>query len=597
MQKLSRRAFLRRAALAGSAGIALHAGWRYHIALAADAVVYKLRILHTNDHHARIEPHVLGIRNPPNPSFTRSMGGVARRKTLIDQLRAGAAPDDNLLLLDAGDIFQGTLYFTQYNGQADLDFYNDMHYDAVTVGNHEFDRGQGVLKAFVTGANFPMLTANVDVQPSAELAGAMASTAYAVPGRIGKRLLLTKGGRKIGLFGLTPATTGVMSNPGPGVSFNANLVAIAQAEVDALRQAGASHVIGLTHVGFTVDCQLAAQVRGLNAIFGGHSHTPLFPEPNVIPIALDSDGLYPTLIRDPDGKNVPVTTSWKWGTWLGDLTLGFNSAGDIAALSGVIRPVWAGGLGTPARALVAGEGAEVLPDPAFQSRIDTIYKPPITQLQATLVGKAAVLLDGGRASVRNGETNLGNLITGIMLQVAQPLGGQLALLNSGSIGKSILAGDVSMAEVFEALPFENTIACVDLSGTQLLQALENAVSYINVVSPANSAGRFAQVSGLRFMWSLDLPVGKRILSAQVQAGGSFAPLDPANMYRVVTNDFLLAGGDGYTMLTHGTNKYDTGLNVTDALIEYFKRNSPVSAAVDGRIALAKRMLLPLIMRT
>lgn len=596
MPKLSRRDFLRRIALAGSVGIATQAGRRYHVALADDPVVYKLRILHTNDHHARIEPHTMGIHNAPNPPLTRSIGGVARRKTLIDQVRAGAAPNENVLLLDAGDIFQGTLYFTQYNGLADLYFYNGMGYDAVAVGNHEFDRGQSVLKAFVLGANFPMLTANLTVQPGVELAGAMAPTAFAVPGRIGKRLLISRGGKMIGLFGLTPASTAVLSNPGAGVTFESNLVAIAQAEVDALRQAGASYVIGLTHVGYSVDCQLAAQVRGLNAIIGGHSHTPLFPEPNIIPIALESDGLYPTPVKNPDNKYVFVATSWKWGTWLGDMTLGFNAAGEISTLSGIIRPVWAGGLGSPARALVEGEKPEIAPDPVFQSRIDTIYKPPLLLLQAAIIGKSAVLLDGDRASVRNRETNLGNLVAGIMLQVAQPEGGQLAIMNSGGIGKSIAAGDVSMAEVFEALPYENTIACVDLTGEQIKQALENAVSFINPLSPGNSAGRFAQVSGLRFVWGPELPVGKRILSASVKAGADFAPVDPAATYRVVTNDFLLGGGDGYAMIAQGQNKTDTGLPLTDALVDYFEANSPVTASVDDRIALTKRVLLPLVTR-
>lgn len=597
MQKISRRAFFRCAVLAG--GISL-ASWHYHVALADDPVVYKLRILHTNDHHARIEPHTLGIRSTANPPLTRSLGGVARRKTLIDQIRA-AAPNENILLLDAGDIFQGTLYFSQYNGLADLYFYNNMHYDAVAVGNHEFDRGQGVLKTFILGANFPMLTANVDIQPDAELAVALAPDAFAVPGRLGKRLLLSKSGRSIGLFGLTPASTAVLSNPGAGISFGANLAAIAQAEVDALRQAGATYVIGLTHVGFSNDCLLAAQVRGLNAIVGGHSHSVLFPTPNVLPLALDAGDVYPTLIRNPEDKNVVVTTSWKWGTWLGDITLGFNAGGEITTLSGVIRPLWAGGLGLPPRALVAGEEAEIAPDAAFQSRIDTLYKPPITQLQATIIGKAAVQLDGDRASVRNRETNLGDLLAGLMLNVEQAEGGQLVIVNSGSIGKSIFAGDVSMAAIFEALPYENTIAHVDLTGAQLLQVLENGVGHINVQSPANSAGRFPQVCGLRFVWMPDLPAGRRILSVSVQApsgwgqaGNQFVPLDLSATYRVVTNDFVLSGGDGYTIFTQGQNKYDTGLNVTDALIDYFKTRSPVSAQTDGRIATALRNLLPLI---
>ncbi len=585
---------------------------QYKIALGAGPIAYKLRILHTNDHHARMVPVTLTLRNTPDPDITREFGGVARRKTLIDQVRASAAADDNVLLLDAGDVFQGTLYFTQFSGQADLFCYNAMGYDAVTLGNHEFDKGQAPLKEFILGANFPVLSANLVVQPPAVLVDALAPTDVAVAGRLGKRLIVAKGGKNIGIFGLTPPKTGILSNVGIGVLFGATLTSIAQAQVDALKAEGANYIIGLTHIGYSADLQLAAQVRGLNVIIGGHSHTPLLPTTNPPhPVGTEPEDAYPTLVKDPDGKDVVVTTAWKWGKWLGDITLGFDAASALVEIGGVIWPVWAGGLGTPPRALLSGEGAEITPDAALQTQIDTVYKPPLAQLQATVVGRATVLLDGERANVCNRETNLGNLITDIMLNKMRLDGGQIALINAGSIRKSIPAGDITLARVLEVLPYDHTIVHVDLTGAQILQALENAVSQVNLQNPGSSAGRFAQVSGLRFTWAANRPVGKRILKAEVQstslrsadtnasAGAEpaftlFTRIDPTATYSVITNNFMLSGGDEYLVFAQGTNAYDTGFILADLLSEHINANTPVSAFVEGRITIANSIYLPWI---
>lgn len=605
-QNITRRSFLRRATLAIGATLYAHINGRYKIALGAGPVAYKLRILHTNDHHSWIEPTNVTLREGTDtePSIRRDFGGVARRKTLIDQLRTTAAPDENILLLDTGDVFQGTLYFTQYNGQADLFFYNGMSYDAVIVGNHEFDKGQVPIRDFIIGANFPLLSANINVLPTAVLASALAPTDVAVAGKLGKRLIIAKGTKKIGIFGLTPPKTAALSNVGADVSFSSNLATIAQAQVDALKAEGAHFIVGLTHVGYAVDLQLAAQVRGIDIIVGGHSHTPLLPTNNTALLGTNPDGIYPTIITDPDGKVVVVTTVWKWGRWLGDITLGFSAEGSLSQINGVIRPVWAGGLGNPNRSLLTGEEAEIPPDPVFQTQIDTVYKPPLLELQAKVIGRTSVLLDGDRINVRNRETNLGNLIADVMLQKAQLDGGQIAIMNSSGISKSIPVGDITLARVIEALQFDNTLARVDLTGAQILAVLENAVSQVDFQNPNNSSGRFVQVSGLRFTWATRPPTGSRILSVMVQslsvAGSraragiksSLTPIDLNATYRVITSNFMLGGGDGYTILTQGQNKYDTGILLVDMLSDYLSANSPVSASIEGRIKVGGEIYLP-----
>ncbi len=609
-QKFSRRAFLRRT-LAGGAVLTVFANGHYRIAIGQAPVVYRLRILHTNDHHARIEPANVTLQTAPT-TVTRNFGGMARRKTLIDQLRA--TPDaDDLLLLDAGDIFQGTLYFNLYNGVADKSFYNQLNYDAVAVGNHEFDRGQTTLRDFINGItgqtppnppiNFPMLSANVNVDASAPLAAALAPTDVAVPGKLGKRIIINKGGgssRNIGLFGLTPPDTGILSNPGAGVTFGTDLIAIAQAQVDALKAAGAQHIIALTHVGYPVDRQIAQGVRGIDVIVGGHSHTPLLPTTNPpSPVGVASQGPYPTIEKDPDNKDVVIVTDWEWGKWLGDITVGFDATGAVSVISGVIRPVWADGLGSPPRALLPGEGPEITPDAAFQNEITTVWKPGVDALSGQVIGSTAVLLDGERANIRNRETNLGNLIADAMLERTRPAGAQICITNGGGIRTSIpgptgseQTAPITVGQVLTVLPFGNTLALVTLTGAQVIAALENGVSQVNLANPSASAGRFPQVAGLRFVWDPSKPANSRIVSVFVQTTTStngtqntstFVPIDPTATYRLVTNNFMLTGGDGYSVFAQGTNPLDTGLIMADEVQNYITANSPINRGVEGRI--------------
>ncbi len=583
MQKISRRAFLRGTVMLGGGAVLTVVGDRYRIAMSAGPTAYRVRIVHTNDTHARIEPATVQIgATSAGVAINRDFGGVARRKTLIDQIRA--ATTDDLLLLDAGDVFQGTLYFNQFNGLADLFFFNGLAYDAMAVGNHEFDQGQSALLAFVNGASFPVLSANIGVDPAAVLAPAVSVTPLTGAGKLGPRTIVTKAsGKKIGIFGLTPPDTGILSNAGIGVTFNANVVAVAQAQVDALKIEGADYIIGLTHVGYDLDKAIAAGVRGINVIIGGHSHTPLQTAANAtLPLGIASAGPYPTVIQDPDGKDVVVCTDWEWGKWLGDMTVGFDAAGAISEITGVIRPVWAGGLGT--RALLPGEQPEIVADATFQAKIDTDYKPAIVALQSAVIGSASVSLDGERANVRNKETNLGDLIAETMLARTLTDGANVAITNGGGIRASIAAGQVTVGSVLLVLPFGNTIALTTITGAQLLAAIENGLSQINFVTPSGSAGRFPQVAGLRFSYNPNFAVGARVTVLEIaQPGGGWVAVNPAASYRVATNNFMLTGGDGYATFAAGSNKVDTGYVMADVLADYFRANSPVTKATDGRI--------------
>lgn len=496
---------------------------------------FTLHILHTNDHHAHLEAI----------DFNKEeLGGIVRRKTLIDKIRAeNAKTKEPLLLLDAGDIFQGTLYFNRYLGQADLSFYNDLGYNLATLGNHEFDRGQQVLADFIRKAKFPLISANIQVAPTSPLAN-----------KIKPWTVLQLNGEKIGIFGLTTEKTAILSNPGDGITFTDPINAAKNA-VTALTSQNVNKIIALTHIGIQADQKLAQQVDGIDIIVGGHSHTPLGNMPGAtVP--------YPIVEKSPNGKEVLIVTDWEWGKYLGDIHVRFDSRGDVISWQGSPTPV----------------SQEIAPDSAFKQKLEQ-FAAPIQALRQKVIGKTVVTLDGDRAKIRTQETNLGNLIADAILDKTRPDGAQIVIINGGGIRSSIPIGDITVGNVLEVLPFGNTIARLDLTGVQLREALENGVSKIE-----NGEGRFPQVAGLRFELNPQAPPGKRILSIQVQnADGNYQPLDTKATYRVITNNFLLNGGDGYEVFKSGKNQIDTGFLLADVVMDYITSRSPINQQLDQRI--------------
>jgi len=312
-----------------------------------------------------------------------TLGGIAQRQTLVNQLRReSASADEPLLLLSAGDIFQGTLYFNQYLGQADLDFYNAMQYNAATIGNHEFDRGQQVLADFIAGAEFPMVSANIEVDESSPLAG-----------KIKPWVILKLKGEKVGIFGLTTEETSILSNPGAGVRFTNHIQAAKQA-VRELTSQGVNKIIALTHIGFPRDLELASQVDSIDVVVGGHSHTPLG---NIS----GATHPYPVVAKTPDGSPVLIVTDWEWGKYLGDLHLTFDCAARTLRERAGKLTDWAG------KPHIVD--ATIPPDPAFQAKLVT-YAEPLQELQQQVIGQTLVKLEGDRARIRTSETNLGNLV-------------------------------------------------------------------------------------------------------------------------------------------------------------------------------------------
>ncbi|MGB0263018.1 MAG: metallophosphoesterase, partial [Henriciella sp.] len=214
---------------------------------------YTLTILHTNDFHARFEPisqYDSGCSVEDNENG-ECFGGSARLMTAIGEARARSG---NHILVDGGDQFQGTLFYTYYKGRLAAEVMNQMGYDAMTVGNHEFDDGPETLRGFVDAVSFPVLMSNSDISNEPLLSD-----------KIQKSVIIERGGERLGLIGLTPQDTDELASPGPNISFTDPVMAV-QGEVDRLTADGVNKIIVLSHSGYNIDIRIAENTNGVDVI-------------------------------------------------------------------------------------------------------------------------------------------------------------------------------------------------------------------------------------------------------------------------------------------------------------------------------------------
>lgn len=526
---------------------------------------FELNILHTNDVHARVDEYNRnGARcTPADSSAGLCIGGAPRLATAVQNAR-NAYP--NVILLDAGDQFQGTLFFNVFKGDVLTETMNYIGYDAMALGNHEFDDGPATLASFINGANFPVLSANTDTSNEPILNGLVLP--YTV---------ITVTGEPIGIIGITTPDTSNISSPGPNITFTAPITSL-QTAADALTAQGVTKIIALTHADYAVDLTLAAQVSGVDVIVGGHSHSFLYNPASPISFAnptfpqfgpLLPAGEYPTVVTSASGDPVLVVTAYQWGTFLGNLNVVFDLDGVVNSYNG--NPIYL--------------GAGTTKDATLDAMLEP-YREAIAGIIATQVGTTTVDLPinvGGQQVCRLGECLLGNLVADAMLwkanEVEPSANYQIAFQNGGGLRAPIISGTVSMGDVLETLPFGNAIATFELQGTYVKAALENGMR----TYPAANGG-FAQVSGLRYQFDPTQPVGSRVVDVDVWNGSGWDPLDLDAMYKVVTNDFMRRGGDNYLMFRdHAVNPYDFGPALDEALADYFQTFSPVTPVIEGRI--------------
>jgi 5'-nucleotidase / UDP-sugar diphosphatase len=500
-----------------------------------------ITILHTNDHHGRFWKNGDGEY------------GLAARKTLIDGIRAEvAAQGGHSLLLDGGDVNTGVPESDLQDAEPDFRGMSLLRYDAMAVGNHEFDKPLAVLEKQRGWAAFPMLAANI----------------YKDGQRLFKPYTTFKlGGVRVAVLGLTTDDTWKLANPDnlKGIEFR-KPADEARALMPELK-GQAEVVIAATHMGHYAngqsgsnspgDVEMARTVSGFDLIVGGHSQNPVCMKAENV-----ADAAYvPGTACQPDRQNGAwIVQAHEWGKYVGRADFAYRN-GEFKLLKYQLIPVnlkktVTGADGKPAKQVYTAAIAE-------DAQMLALLKPYQDVGQVALgrkVGSSDAPLNGDRVAVRQQATELGVLAGMAMMARAQA---DVAVLNSGGIRDSLPAGDITYKDVLKVFPFGSTLVSVKLSGTELL-------AYLNAAAAMKpGAGAFAQFAGVQL----------RIENGAVkEARIKDQPIDPAASYVLAVNSFMAAGGDGYPKLKDRAGYVDTGFVDADMLKAYISARSPLKAA-------------------
>ncbi len=426
----------------------------------------------------------------------------------------------NLLLLDAGDATQGNNLVTLSKGENAIKVMNAMKYDAMTAGNHEFDYGKERLEELAEMANFPILVANVKKEDDSDF--------------LTKYIIKEIDGIKVGIFGLATPETTYKSHPKntEGLTF-VDPVEAAEEMVKEL-EGKTDIIVALAHLGTEgeeTSIKVAEDVEGIDIIIDGHSHT------------IENRDINGTLLAQTGEKTKSL---------------------------GIIEITFDDGVKSKTSTLFTKEeAADIEEDAAIKAIIDEVMTVN-EKIEAEVVASSPMVLDGERENVRTGETNLGNLITEAMLDIS---GADVALTNGGGIRASIDAGDVTKGEVLTVLPYGNTVTAIEVTGADIKAAIENGID-----TYPEAKGAFPHIAGMTVTFDATKEVGNRVVEIKV-AG---EPLDEAKTYKLVTNDFIAAGGDGYSMFTD--KKVIAEFNALDqVLIDFIQESGFDKAKTDGRI--------------
>ncbi|MBN1615200.1 MAG: 5'-nucleotidase C-terminal domain-containing protein [Deltaproteobacteria bacterium] len=537
---------------------------------------FTLTIAHLNDSHSHLDP-VESAAFPCGAFDARlQMGGIARVKTAVDALRDR---EKNLLFLHAGDALQGTLYFVRYLGEADAELLNLIGLDAMTLGNHEFDRGTAVTGRFVSAVRFPIVSSNIDVSGDPNLRG-----------RIAPYVVKSLGDEKVAVIGAILEETPVISNPGPDVVFTDAEAGVERA-VRELAGRGVNKVIVLSHQGYREDLKMAREIPGIDVIVGGHSHTLLGGTAGNrgafegIGLRFTPEGDYPTVVQGPTGKRVLVVQAWEWLKVLGLLKVSFDDAGDVQGYEGepeviggavMIRDASGGFRAVPETSSPYRNVLRCLPaavriyaeDPVAQMMLSA-YAKPIEILMKTKVARAATDM------IRAENRGPGPVVADSMRWKTAALARhrcRVAVQNAGGIRADIPAGEITAGTVYTVLPFGNTLVVMDLSGRELKAALEEGADRPYGHDPLRPPPSL-YVSGATFRLDREAPKGSRISGIMVDDGdGRFIPLTDECLCSVTTNSFIARGGDGNrSFATTRGYRYDTGFIDAEVFMEYLRQ--------------------------
>ena len=576
----------------------------------------ELTVAHINDTHAHLDPTENGLAIQPTGQqkfeFFAKLGGYPRLKFKLDELREQAGKDGrHFLTLFGGDAFQGTLYFTQFRGEEESRLLSEMGIDAATLGNHEFDLGNGPLNEYAAKVNYPIVAANLVKSSSSALKDNQ---------NIHEYIIKEINGESVGIFGLVLDNMHDISSPDKDTQFQP-MIASAQRTVDALKKKGANKIIMVTHIGLQSDQAVAKAVNGIDLIVGGHSQTFLGDMDELKSIGYTAhnqnpsdDNTYAQMVTNPDGGKTCIVQAGEWAKGYGLVNVSLSKEGTITKCEGrntlmsgddftksvpdpkdskkTIKVPLGGSEQTNVVDYIAKSPViEIVPeDQTMRDVIDTEYKPAVAALEAKVIADVPVKLPHVRVpTTPDGAGLIDPLVAESLYWKLNQLNTKVdfTIQNAGGVRADVNATPLTVGYVMGTLlPFGNKIAAFNLKGKDVRATLEYAVDYAigHQTGIAASSGAFPYVGHLSYTYDGKLAKGSRITKLEVlDANGQWAPLDDEKIYRVGSNTYIAAGKDGYNgllkreELPNKGDYVDTGVGENEMFMEYAETQGPLAA--------------------
>ncbi len=560
---------------------------------------FELNILHINDHHSHLNPDD-GDLVLDGQDTRVSLGGFPSVVAKIDELEAKHS-SGYVAKVHAGDAITGTLFYSLFKGEADAAMMNEVCFDVFEVGNHEFDDGDAGLKDFLDDldagdCDTTVLGANVVPKVGTPLAPTSPDD------RIEAYKVIEYGDHSVGFVGIDIAgKTKNSSSPLPTTQF-LDEMATAQSYINVLERMGVDKIVLVTHIQYANDLTLAAGLTGVDVIVGGDSHTALGS--GLAAAGVNTSGQYPTRTTDAAGNPVCIVHAWQYAWAVGELTVGWDADGVVNRCGGTphlllgdefLRRPPEGGDRVPLTGddlqgvlddIAASPALSVVtPDPDAQAILDD-FSEQVEELEQEVVGTVtedlcleripgqgrSQICDVSETSVNGGDIQ--QLVTEAFR--VRSFESDIALQNSGGVRIDIPAGDITIADAFELLPFANTIVNMELTGAEIKAVIEEAIAF--AIEPDGSTGAYPYAAGLRWDADMNAADGNRVTNLEFNPRGTnqWVPFDESATYTVATNSFIASGQDGYA--TFGTafdagRFVDTFLDYAQSFIDYIQQDA------------------------
>lgn len=558
-----------------------------------------LTILHINDHHSHLKPDSRMSLNLDGKSTRVRSGGMPAVIAKMKELEASKA---NVLKLHAGDAVSGSLFFTLFKGEADAALMNEVCFDAFALGNHEFNEGDAGLAKFLDflnagECNTPVLAANVKPEVGVSALTPKSETDYIQPYTV-----IDVAGTKVGIIGIDIVRKTIMSSSPDDTTRFLDEAETSQKMVNELKEAGVNRIVIMAHYGYKNELELAAKIDGVDVIIGGDSHTLLgdFEE-----IGLNSAGPYPTVVEGVGGNLVCVATAWQYSQIVGELNISFNEAGDVESCSGLPHVMVADSFkrkndegdrveieGADRDAVYAQINADpklsIVEEDAQAASVLASFNEKVEEMQTIKVGVVTenlclARIPGDTRSKLCSPEDTASKGSDISMLVAHAFremakASDIAIQNGGGVRTDIAKGDLTMGDAYKLLPFANTLVEMDMTGAEIKSVLEEALDY--ALQPDGSTGAYPYAAGLRWHVDAAKPIGQRLSNMEFKGrnDSSWSPLDSTATYKLVTNNYIAAGRDGY--LTFKTVKndgryLDTYLDYAQSFVDYVRERGSV----------------------